>query len=327
MSRRHPRHRRRPRVLLTLVFLLAALAAVYRIVIHKPSVPPADKAPASVSPAAGQSAAAAAPPEPDRFVRRPDFFTILVSGMDDDNGGSDTNILVAFDAAGKSVHCVSVPRDTGVFYKDKARKANYPSNFGVRVLADTLEDTLGVPVDFTVLVDLKGFAALVNAIGGVNFYIPENMDYDDPVQDLHIHFQEGETWLNGEDALKVVRFRHNNDGSGYNGLQDIGRIGTQQKFLKAVVKKMLANPQKIGEYAKIFEQYVDTDLKAGELAWFGEQAALMGLDSITFSTLPGEWSGKRNLYLIDPEAALELVNGSLNPYTLDRERSDMNLVE
>jgi len=327
---RSRRRRSWPRTLLLAVFALAALAAVYRILIHKPSLP-ADGPPAAVGDADvlgnRDPASESAPPAPDRFIRKGDFFTVLASGMDDGNGGSDTNILVAFDAAGKSVHCVSIPRDTGVYYKGKARKANYPSNFGVRVLADTLEEALGIPVDFTVQVNLKGFAALVDAIQGVDFYIPENMDYDDPVQDLHIHFTEGPARLYGEDALKVVRFRHNNDGTGYNGLQDIGRINTQQKFLKAVAKKVLSNPQKIGDYAKIFQQYVETDLKVGELAWFGEQAVLMGLDGISFSTLPGEWSGKRSLYLIDAEAALSLVNGSLNPYTTDRERSDMNLVQ
>ena len=70
-------------------------------------------------------------------------------------------------------------------------------------------------MDFTVTVDLDGFAALVNAIGGVDFEVPISMNYDDPYQDLHIHFSAGMQHLSGAEALKVVRFRHNNDGSGY----------------------------------------------------------------------------------------------------------------
>ena len=151
---------------------------------------------------------------------------------------------------------------------------NYSSKFGIDVLADTLEDTLGIPVDFTVQVNLRGFEALVNAIGGVDFNVPISLDYDDPLQDLSIHFQAGMQHLGGADALKVVRFRQNNDGSGY-GTQDIGRIATQQAFLKTVAKKMLANPGKIGEYVQIFTEHVDTDLELGELAWLGEQAVRM----------------------------------------------------
>lgn len=324
----HQRRRRRswPRTILLLVFAAAALIAIYSLIFRKPQVSqPAD--PLSSALAAQSNAASVSNEEngPNRTERKDSFFTILVSGMDDDNGGSDTNILIGFDAEGGAIHCVSIPRDTGVYYNGKERKVNVPSKSGVDVLADTLEDTLGIPVDFTVQVDLKGFVHLVDAIGGVDFYVPVDMDYDDPIQNLSIHFSKGTQHLNGSDALKVVRFRHNNDGTGY-GTEDIGRIGTQQAFLKAVAKKMLANPQKIGEYAKIFNEYVGTNLKIGELAWLGEKAVLMGLDSITFETLPGAWNDSRNLWLLDADAVLTVVNDSLNPYVLDRTAEELHLV-
>ena len=131
--------------------------------------------------------------------------------------------------------------------------------------------------------------------------------------------------LDGQNALKVVRFRHNNDGSGY-GTEDIGRIGTQQAFLKTVFKKMLANPQKITSYAQIFSEYVKTDLAVSELAWFGQQAILMGMDKLNFETLPGEWSDRLSRWVIDQEAALELINNGLNPCTADRTLDDLHLV-
>ena len=133
-------------------------------------------------------------------------------------------------------------------------------------------------MDFTVTVDLDGFAALVNAIGGVDFEVPISMNYDDPYQDLHIHFSAGMQHLSGAEALKVVRFRHNNDGSGY-GSEDIGRMQTQQNFLKTVAQQTLtlSNVDKVGEFAKIFQQYVDTDLSLGNLAWLGKEAISMGV--------------------------------------------------
>ena len=165
----------------------------------------------------------------------------------------------------------------------------------------------------------------MDAIGGVDFDVPINMDYDDPIQNLSIHFKKGVQHLSGADAMRVVRFRHNNDGTGY-GSEDLGRMQTQQKFLKAVAKKMLTASNiltKIDDYAKIFNQYVDTDLSVGNLAWLGTEVLKMGVDKIDFSTLPNEWRSPY-IYLI-PDETLTLVNTYLNPYVGDRTAEDLHL--
>ena len=258
--------------------------------------------------------------------RKGGFYTILLSGLDDDNGGSDTNILMAVDTVNGYVYGVSIPRDSKAIIGGKAHKINYAYNKGgTELLASTVSEQLGIPVDYTVSVDLKGFTALVDAIGGVDFEVPINMDYDDPIQGLSIHFKKGMQHLSGADALRVVRFRHNNDGTGY-GSEDLGRMQTQQKFLKAVAKKMLSfenlisNPRK---YAEIFGQYVDTDLSVTDLAWFGMQVLGMGVDKIDFSTLPNEW--KSPYIYLDPDETLALVNTYLNPYVEDRTADDLNI--
>ena len=258
--------------------------------------------------------------------RKGGFYTILLSGLDDDNGGSDTNILMAVDTVNGYVYGVSIPRDSKAIIGGKAHKINYAYNKGgTELLASTVSEQLGIPVDYTVCVNLQGFTALVDAIGGVDFEVPINMDYDDPIQGLSIHFKKGMQHLSGADALRVVRFRHNNDGTGY-GSEDLGRMQTQQKFLKAVAKKMLSfenlisNPRK---YAEIFGQYVDTDLSVTDLAWFGMQVLGMGVDKIDFSTLPNEW--KSPYIYLDPDETLALVNTYLNPYVEDRTAEDLNL--
>ena len=258
--------------------------------------------------------------------RKGGFYTILLSGLDDDNGGSDTNILMAVDTVNGYVYGVSIPRDSKAIIGGKAHKINYAYNKGgTELLASTVSEQLGIPVDYTVCVNLQGFTALVDAIGGVDFEVPINMDYDDPIQGLSIHFKKGMQHLSGADALRVVRFRHNNDGTGY-GSEDLGRMQTQQKFLKAVAKKMfsfenlISNPRK---YAEIFGQYVDTDLSVTDLAWFGMQVFGMGVDKIDFSTLPNEW--KYPYIYLDPDETLALVNTYLNPYVEDRTAEDLNL--
>ncbi len=81
------------------------------------------------------------------------------------------------------------------------------------MLKEEIEQTFGIPIDYYIYVDLKGFVALVDELEGVDVYIPEEMNYDDPYQDLHIHYTKGQHHLNGQQAMEVVRFRHNNDGA------------------------------------------------------------------------------------------------------------------
>ncbi len=255
------------------------------------------------------------------YERKPDFWTILVSGRDDDNGGTDTNILVALDVQNGRVFGASIARDTKAFINGKNHKINFAYNAGgMETLADTVSDQLGIPVDYTVLVDLKAFQALVDAVGGVDFYIPIDMDYEDPYQDLSIHFSKGTRHLTGAEALKVVRFRE-----GY-ASQDIGRMQTQQDFLKAVAKKMLspASLTKLDDYCKIFVEYVDTDLTVGNLVWMGTQVIGMGSDAIEFATLPGDW--KSPYIYLNQEEVLAMVNEHLNPYTEDRTAEDLNIL-
>ena len=158
---------------------------------------------------------------------------------------------MAVDTVNGYVYGVSIPRDSKAIIGGKAHKINYAYNKGgTKLLADTISEQLGIPVDYTVCVNLQGFTALVDAIGGVDFEVPINMDYDDPIQGLSIHFKKGMQHLSGADALRVVRFRHNNDGTGY-GSEDLGRMQTQQKFLKAVAKKMLSFENLISKSAQI----------------------------------------------------------------------------
>ena len=313
MSRTH--HRRRMhwgRLALLLVFLAAAIYAAYHCLIQAPQQ--------SDQPVQNEELTPEEEALRSHLERKPDFYTILVSGVDDHNGGSDTNILVAVDAANDAIYGVSIPRDTKAIIDGDAHKINYAYNSGgMSLMADVITEQLGLPVDYTVQVDLQGFVAIVDAIGGVEFDVPIDMHYEDPYQDLYIHINKGLQRLSGEDALKVVRFRE-----GY-ASQDLGRMNTQQAFLKAAAKQTLtpANLDKIDDFVKIFQSYVETDLTLGNLAWLGKEAISMGSDAISFSTLPGEW--KSPYIYLDQEAVLTLVNEHLNPYVEDRVAEDLNI--
>ena len=325
MAKKHRRRRRRRnwgRTMLLLVFTAAALYAGVHCIFRAPETPGTQNL-TTVS--AHQEDGSKGKAESGHTARKESFYTILLSGVDDDNGGSDTNILVAVDVKGKKIHGVSIARDTLAIVQGKRHKINFAyKTGGVDLLAQTLSDQLGIPVDYTVKVDLRGFEALVDAIGGVDFNVPIRMNYDDPFQNLSIHFQPGMQHLNGKEALKVVRFRHNNDGTGY-GTEDLGRMKTQQDFLKTVAAQtlQLSNLDKVKEFSKIFQDSVETDLTLGNLAWLGKKAISIGSENITFSTLPGEW--KSPFIRLDQEEVLQVVNDSLNPYVEDRTMEDLNI--
>ncbi|WP_298019185.1 LCP family protein [uncultured Dysosmobacter sp.] len=327
MSRTHRRQKRRnwSRTLLLLIFIAAALYAGVHCLFRAPEQKQDEAVPAQAVSSTPQDTPDASQPPSTHQVRKADFYTILVSGIDDGNGLNDTNILVAVDAANNSIYGVSIPRDSKTVWDGKSHKINAVYNAGgMEKLADVVSDQLGIPVDYTVLVDLHGFEALVDAINGVDFYIPIDMDYDDPYQDLSIHFPKGMRHLYGSDAMKVVRFRHNNDGTGY-GSEDIGRMQTQQNFLKAVAKQTLtlSNVDKLDDFVKIFQKYVETDLTLGNLLWLGKEAVEIGAENVEFSTLPGNW--KSPYIYLDQAETLALVNQHLNPYVEDRLPEDLNI--
>ena len=335
MQKKNPAKRRPERLVVTLLSLLFLSTAVFATVKYVFRAPELDTDKPVVTPdgTASTDADRTGTDEPDApgRTRREYCYNILVSGLDDDNGGSDTNILVRFDVPNKRIDLVSLPRDTLLHNEYRNNKLNFAyAKGGTELLMEQIENLLGIPVDFYVTVNLKGFIALVDQIDGVDFDIPINMDYDDPYQDLHIHFTKGPRHLNGQEAMEVVRFRHNNDGTGY-GTEDIGRIGTQQAFLKAVAKQLLqiGNVKNIPALVDIFYTYVKTDLTTGNLVWLGNEALNIGTENIHFATLPGDGSGyynKQSVYVLDSQATCDLVNEALNPYNEALTLEDMDIL-
>ena len=330
------RHRRRTSplqaitvVTISALFVLTALVGLYKCFSEEPPVPagpqlPEDTLDASQEPG-GQSS---------RNIltsRKEHFHTILLGGLDDENGGSDTNLLMALDSEAGSINIVSLPRDTLLNVSWSVKKLNNAYHHGG--FTQTMEEVsklLGIPIDHYVTVDLRAFEELIDAIGGVDFEIPVNMNYDDDYQNLHIHFDAGFRHLSGKEALQVVRWRQNNDGTGY-ATADIGRIGTQQAFLTAVAKQtlQLSNMDKVSEMAEIFEARVDTDLKLSNLIWLGEQALKIGSGNIAFHTLPGDGTGYYkggSYYILDADATLELINTYFNPYLKELTLDDMDIL-
>lgn len=315
------RHRAPRRLLFAvpaLALLCAAVSLLLRVCVRPPETPPERAEPL---PAQSVTLASAARPEeaaalPAPRARRPECYNILLFGTDAAGGGSDAMLLMRFDVPGRRIDLVSLPRDTLLHHEWQSNRLNFAyASGGTELLRAEVENLLGVPVDYYVSVSLDGFAALVDRIGGVELDIPADMDYDDPMQDLHIHYAKGKRRLNGRQALEVVRWRRNNDGGGYADA-DIGRIATQQAFLRAAARQA-SRPGAAPALAQAAFSYVRTDLTAGNLAWLALEALDIGADALRFHTLPGDGAGcyrRESVYVLDPDATLALVNEALNPY-------------
>lgn len=342
--------RRLGKGLYSLLVLLSAAVICLWVVWKLSSREPGTAEP-PVIPSAAPAAAQASGTErnisqPPPLERKEATWTFLIAAEDQVSGSTDTIMVCTYDTKNQSVGLVSIPRDTLVdrpgwkYHKINAAYPNgniaYPPDGGIRELRDAVSEVLGIPLDHYVLVDTRLFVELVDAVGGVDFDVPVRMSYDAPDQDLHIHFRAGMQHLNGKQALEVVRCRKNSDGPGeypdniYDAYPDadIGRTRTQQEMVKAIVKKVLANPRKVSGYVQLLSRYVKTDLTLGNLLWFMEPAMKFNLDDLTTETLPGRGDAvyrKTSVYELDVEGSLEVINRCLNPYTSEVTRDMVNM--
>ncbi len=265
-------------------------------------------------------------------VRSTDCYTFVIAAFDQIGASTDTILVGKLDTKEATLNVVSIPRDTLVNVSWGIKKINTvmvyeegdPQGF-----KNELGSILGFSVDCYAFVDIRAVEQLVDAIGGVYYNVPRNMEYDDPTQDLHIHIPAGYQWLGGKEAVQVLRYRVGNDNTGYpNG--DLGRINTQHDFLMSIASQMLSigNIPNLGKVTEIFEENVTTDLDANNIAFFVREFLKLDEENITFATLPGEGIGIRggSYYEIDLPAWIEMINEYLNPYSMDISTNNLDIL-
>lgn len=225
----------------------------------------------------------------------------LILGTDQGSGNennkkdprnSDTMIVVHYNKETKKYDLISIPRDTKIETNRIDKKINSAYRIGqVPLAVKTVEELLGIKIDHYVKIDTIAYRAFIDAIGGIDVVIDRNMDYDDPTQNLHIHFKKSDTLqhLDGKKAEEYVRWRKNNNGTGYL-MGDIDRIKNMQKFFGTVVNKIQSPAiiPKIPSVLAVFPKYMETDLEAGEILQFAMSVVKTPKENIKFHTLGGE---------------------------------------
>lgn len=230
-----------------------------------------------------------------------DRVNFLLLGLAD--GNTDTIMVASYDTVNQKIDIISVPRDTYYArsgYKSYAyNKINsvYRTDGVVGIATAVSEILYGLPINYYAIVEYDDIKKIVDAVGGVYVDVPFRMKYDDPYADppLHIDIPEGNVLIDSSNVEQYLRFRHGNAGykSYYNG--DLGRIQTQQAFIKLLMKKCL-QLDNITDVAKVVLQNVQSDItytKAISLA----RKAMGGLsvENVTTQRIPGSEATLHNL--------------------------------
>lgn len=254
------------------------------------------------------------PPSPDNLSQAERLAlkkNIVVLGVDErpaegDKGRSDTLFVVMFASDKKDVALLSVPRDTRVKIGRRGwDKINHAYAYGGRELTQqTVEELLGLRIHNYVMVDFKGFAGLVDAIGGVDIDVEQDMYYNDPYDNFTVDLKAGKQHLDGAAAIQYVRYR-GEDG-------DIGRIRRQQHFLMAVYDKINSAQLllRLPGLSKQLFSMIKTDLSMGDMVEIGKALhSMMKEKGLVMATVPGtpEYIAGVSYWLPDITAMRQLV--------------------
>lgn len=241
----------------------------------------------------------------DALIGKDISLNIAVFGVDGDQTRTDVIFVVHFDSKSGNIHLLSVPRDTRVEINDemytylKANNKYIPYNgickinevhaYAGKEKADEfsvkqLEELLGIEIDNYVKINFDGFKSLVDLIGGVDFYVPQDMKWDmRDTGDLYINLKEGMQHLDGDKAEQLVRFRRY-------PLGDEDRVKVQQAFLKEVAKKVLSTEtivKNLPSLIKTAYEYIETDVSITDAVKYIQYADDADLTKLKMETLPG----------------------------------------
>jgi LCP family protein required for cell wall assembly len=176
---------------------------------------------------------------------------------------SDSMMVVSLDPIQKRIHVLSILRDTYTEIPEHGKnRINTAITHGPNTAMKAVSDLLGIPIQYYVYTDFQGFIKLVDAVGGVDFYVEKDMHYESKADqhEYDIDLQKGEQHLDGKTALQYVRFRHD-------AMSDFTRTKRQREFLKAVAEKIKTTTSlmKLPSILDEVSPYIDTNLSVNDM--------------------------------------------------------------
>ncbi len=238
------------------------------------------------------------------------FMLVGISG-EEEYKLADTIMVCSYNPKTQKASILSIPRDTYVGKDKNKASASYKINAvyrngeNIEGMVEHIENLTELEIDNYLVIDTKALVQLVDALGGVTFDVPIDMDYDDPTQDLYIHLKAGVQKLDGKQAEGLVRFRHSNDFSTYPseyGDNDIGRMRTQREFITQVMKQTVRpeNLFKLIQIAEIGFKNITTNMTFDTVKDYLPYAVNFNPEDLKTATLPGEAELANKVWIYTP---------------------------
>lgn len=233
---------------------------------------------------------------------------ILITG--ESQGLTDTILICSYNPKNQQAKLISIPRDTFIGKNQNKATANEKINTlyakSPEKLLNKVNEITKKEIKYYINIDTKALREVVDSIGGVEFDVPIDMNYEDPTQELYIHLKKGYQHLNGDKAEQLVRFRHNSDGTSYPasyGDNDIGRMKTQREFLKEVAKKIKKKSIILNffKYKNIFKKNVETNIEIKDIINYIPYALDFSLENLENKVLDGAPKKCNGVWLYIPK--------------------------
>jgi LCP family protein required for cell wall assembly len=213
------------------------------------------------------------------FEKLDEPFNTLLLGGDVTNSLTDTIMIVNVNPKEEKLSMFSIPRDLKVLFNDRYHKINHIVNLsddrkdGIENLINILEEEFHININNYIFFNTTVISDSVNVLGGMDYYIPIDIDYDDSSQNLHIHFKKGYQHLNGEEVVEYLRFRKQGsytkmrESKEYYDGSDLKRIDAQQGLIREIISQKL-KPKYILKYKSILDivyNRVDTNYNLNDI--------------------------------------------------------------
>ncbi len=225
-------------------------------------------------------------------------------------GDSDTMLLVRLNPEDKTIRVLSIPRDTMIAIPEskgltKVSQANAQGGpvLAARVVSRTLSNA---PIDRYIRISPSGLRQLVDQLGGVEVYVPQQMVYRDATSKFSVNLVSGWQTLNGEQAEQFARYRGGKMG-------DLERIQRQQALLMGVRDRLFSPTvlPRLPQLVRIMGKYFDTNLKVEEMMAVVNFSLNLEREKLQMTMLPGIFSSLSadpDSYWLDLTGRVDLLN-------------------
>ena len=215
------------------------------------------------------------------------------AGVDD--GNTDMILYVHFNNETGEMKMLQIPRDTMVT-TDRSVSGNYRINniaktqatdsdsMNMAALCEQISNMYQLPLDGYMTIRLEMLVQLVDTFGGIELYVPQEMDYKGS------HLDQGYQTLNGDACEFLLRTRHIYP----NG--DIGRLNMQRQFYAALFRKLksIGNIWDVARLTPAVLNYMETSLSASQLVSFAVSMLKIDSSKIMICQMPIKMAGKYN---------------------------------